>query len=100
MEGIILLFHLPERTPNKQHRKLYRLLYGGQTSSWKGKYRYHRRGMLDDVAHRKIQSGVEIVREEDAARLRKAIQATGATVEVRVVRLTPKDEKGLGLSTS
>lgn len=100
MEGVILLFRLPEGTPNRQHRKLYRALYGGRTSSWKGKYRYHRRGMLDDVAHVKIQSGVEIVRAEDAIRLRKAIKATGARVEMRVVRLTPEDEKSLGVPVS
>ncbi len=60
-------------------------LYGQATSSHGGRYRYRRRGLLDDVPHRRLIRGVLILRAEDADRVAGWLRGLGAEVHVRRV---------------
>jgi len=97
MHGALLVFFLPPRSPLGAHRRFRRAVYGEQTSSWSGRYRYRRRGLLDDLPHVLLYTGVVIVRDEDAGRLRRAIERNGGTVFRRTVKLAPADARALGL---
>lgn len=97
MDGTLLVFFLPPRSPLGAHRTFRRAIYGEETSSWSGRYRYRRRGLLDDLPHVLLYTGVVLVREEDGERLRRTIQRSGGTVIRRTVRLTSADARALAL---
>jgi hypothetical protein len=72
-------------------------LYGQETSSHGGRYRYRRRGLLDDIPHRRLIRGVLIVRTEDAGRVVELLRELGAEVHERTVTLTGEDRQVLGV---
>ncbi len=57
MNGTMILFQLPERTDHNTVNKFIQKFYGQDSTSGKGKYRYHRHGFLEDVPHRKLLRG-------------------------------------------
>ncbi|EQD76998.1 hypothetical protein B1B_01312, partial [mine drainage metagenome] len=65
--------------------------YGQETSSWGGKYSYHRSGLLDRIPHRKFLRGVVIVRDQDVREVRVFLEEWKAQVEVRDIRPTRED---------
>jgi hypothetical protein len=70
--------------------------YGQDSTSWKGKYTYHRHGLLDDIPHRKLLRGVIILRNEDVPRVLEFLGKYTLTLHVREIKLTREDENLLG----
>ena len=90
MDGVLIAFRLVKYDKNRAS-ELVKRLYGQATSSHGGRYRYRRRGLLDDVPHRKLIRGVLILRAEDADRVAEWLRGMGAEVHVRRVELTEED---------
>src|SRR2546425_3413092 len=82
MDGVLVTFRLAKYDKNRAS-ELVKGLYGQETSSHGGRYRYRRRGLLDDVPHRKLIRGVLILRAEDADRVAGWLRELGAEVHVR-----------------
>ncbi|MGI0055113.1 MAG: hypothetical protein ACREBZ_05300 [Thermoplasmata archaeon] len=91
MDGVLLLFHLPEGSSPLAHHRFRRRVYGEWTTSWGGKYRYWRKGLLDRVPHVRLRTGAILVRTKDASRLSRAIRRARGKVVYRTVRLTSSD---------
>jgi len=100
MEGVLMVFFLPLGSSKKQHRAFRRRIYGEDTSSWGGRYRYRRRGLLDEMPHVLLYTGVVIVRERDAGKLVRTIEGLDGTVFRRQVKLTGADSRALGVPLS
>ena len=95
MEGTILVFALPQETPLGVHRRFRKRIYGEETSSYGGRYRYRRKGLLDEIPHVKLYTGVVIVRRADAKRVIAAVRENGAECVWREVRLIKHDQRVL-----
>jgi len=92
-EGVLVVFHLPEGTGKAKHTVFRRKIYGEETSSWKGRYRYHRTGILDKIPHVRLYWGVVIVLGDNARTLIQTIKDNGGMAYTRIVRLEPSDMK-------
>ena len=95
-KGILIAFRLSEYDKNRAS-DLVKRLYGQETSSHGGKYRYRRTGLLEGVPHRRLIRGVIVLREEDEKRVVRLLRDIGAEVHVRRVELTAEDRKALNL---
>lgn len=98
MDGVLVVFHLPPGSSSANHREFRRRIYGEETASWSGRYRYRRRGVLDDLPHVRLYWGVVIVRREDARKFLAVVRRNGGEAVTRRIGLTPGDRKSLGLS--
>lgn len=65
--------------------------YGQETSSHSGKYKYRRKGFLDDIKHIKLIRGVIIVKKEEVNWVLDFLNQFDTKVFVRNVELD-KDE--------
>ena len=90
MDGALIAFRLIKYDKNRAS-ELVKRLYGQATSSHGGRYRYRRRGLLDDVPHRRLIRGVLVLRAEDADRVAGRLRELGAELHVRRVELTEED---------
>jgi len=61
-----------------------------------GKYRYYRKGLLDEIPHIPLIRGVFIIRDEDYRRVCKVLKDY-AVVHARRIILTKKDRQKLYL---
>jgi hypothetical protein len=95
MSVVIVVFRLPPKVPNLVATKFCQRLYGQSVSSWGGKYRYRRTGVLDGIPHRKLLRGVVVLRESDLDAVRRVLDEFQAFVEVRVIQPTPEDRLAL-----
>ena len=95
MDGVLIAFRLA-RYDKDRASELVKRLYGQATSSHGGRYRYRRRGLLDDIPHRRLIRGVLILRAEDGDRVAGWLRELGAEVHLRRVELTEEDEQHLG----
>ena len=95
-KGILIAFRLSEYDKNSAS-DLVKRLYGQETSSHGGKYRYRRKGLLEGVPHRRLIRGVIVLREEDEKSVVRLLRELGAEVHVRRVELTAEDRKALNL---
>ena len=96
MNGTMILFHFPEKTDHGTINKFMQKFYGQDSTSWKGKYTYHRHGLLENIPHRKLLRGVLILRNEDTPKVLEFLGEYSLTLHVREIKLTPDDEKTLG----
>ena len=96
MNGTMILFQFPEKTDHNTVNKFMQKFYGQDSSSWNGKYKYHRHGFMEDIPHRKLLRGVVILRGEDVPEVLDFLGKYSVTLHVREIRLTPDDEKILG----
>jgi len=96
MNGTMILFQFPERTHHNTVNKFMQKFYGQDSTSGKGKYRYHRHGFLEDVPHRKLLRGVIILRSGDVTKVLDFLGQYSLTLHVREVGLTKDDESVLG----
>ena len=94
-EGTLVVFHLPYGSAPALHRTFRRRVYGEESSSWGGKYRYHRKGILEEIPHVRLYWGVVIIRSQDQAGLTRWLRKEGAKVMVRRLWLTPSDRRSL-----
>jgi len=67
--------------------------YGQDTSSHKGKYHHHKRGLLEDIAHIRLVRGVIILKEVDLEKVLSFLNEYDAEVYTRDIILTLEDEK-------
>ena len=92
------MFRLPPKKKNVEVSKFCQRFYGQDTSSGKGKYRYRRHGLLDDIPHRKLLRGVIIVRTEDLKEVLEFLEKYDALVYYREIILLKEDEEILNSS--
>jgi len=59
-----------------------------------GKYRYRRKGLLDEIPHSSLIRGVFIIRDEDYRRVCKVLKEY-AVIHARRIILTKKDKQKL-----
>lgn len=97
MPIVVVAFHLPHGAPKAVHRDFHRAIYGEGTSSHDGKYRYHRRGLLDDVPHVWVYWGIVLLRSKDLPLLRGLLEAYSAEYFVREIKPLKKDLDCLGM---
>ena len=95
MQAVVVIFHLPEGSSLTQHRTVRRAVYGEDTSSHGGQYRYRRRGVLDEVRHVRLYWGAVIVNKEDWPRVRRVLNERGVVHHHRVIEATAADERVL-----
>ena len=94
----IVIFRLPPRKKNVELSKFCQRFYGQDTSSGKGKYRYHRHGLLDDIPHRKLLRGVIIIGSKDLKKVLTFLESYDATVYFREIKLIKEDMEILNTS--
>lgn len=90
-EVLILVFRLPPKVPNVRVSQFCQRLYGQSVSSWGGKYRYRRKGLLDGIPHRKLLRGVVLVRRSDVGPVLELLQEFQAQLEFRVIQPSRED---------
>ncbi len=95
MNGSMILFQFPEKTDHNTLNKFMQKFYGQDSSSWNGKYRYHRHGFMEDIPYRKLLRGVVILRNEDIQRVLDFLKGYSLTFHIREIRLTEDDEETL-----
>ncbi|MDR2202954.1 MAG: hypothetical protein LBE76_01350 [Nitrososphaerota archaeon] len=69
--------------------------YGQDATSHGGKYRHHKRGLLEDIAHIRLVRGVIIIKKNDLAKVLGFLNEYNAEVYTRDIILTSEDEKML-----
>ena len=99
MEGILIAFSLPTGQNKTRSSAFTKALYGQETSSHSGKYRYRRRGLLDNILYNKLIRGVIIVRSEDAKIVTAFLEKHSARFSIRNVRLEKEDCEVLNLAS-
>jgi hypothetical protein len=90
-----VIFKLPPRKKNVELSKFCQRFYGQDTSAGKGKYQYHRHGLLDDIPHRKLLRGVIIIRSSDLEKVLEFLESYDATVHFREIKLINEDKEVL-----
>jgi hypothetical protein len=97
MRGILIAYRL--RTPHDPNvaSALVKRLYGQSTSSQGGKYRYRRKGLLDEIPSVRLIRGVIIVEKRNKKKILDMLEEFDAEVYVREVVLIRKDLKALGV---
>jgi hypothetical protein len=93
MKGVAVIFRLPENTDLNTMNKFIRGLYGQDSTSWKGRYSHHRKGILEDIPHRKFLRGVLFINGDDTEKVVEYLRRFSANFYVGTVELTPDDEK-------
>ena len=94
MNGVIVVFHLPSKMRNTEISKFCQKFYGQDSSSHRGKYLYHRRGLLDSVPYRKLARGVIVLREDDLDVVVDFLSDYTRDIHVRKIELS-KDDRDL-----
>lgn len=95
MKGIIIIFRVLRYTSLRQTNQFCKKFYGQNTSTNKGRYRYRRKGFLDEVPHIRLIRGVIIISKEYAKRVIKFLQGYHAEIYVKEIDLTAKEKKRL-----
>lgn len=93
MNGYIIVFKLPPKKKNVELSKFCQKFYGQDTSSWGGKYRYHRHGLLDDIPYRKLSQGVILINKDDLKTILTFLEKYDAEIHAREVKLIEKDKQ-------
>ena len=95
MDGSIIVFSLRKDLSSSEKTGFCQRFYGDNTTTWKGKYRYHRNGLLDGIPHRKIAKGVIIIRSSDLERVKDYVRDRVEEIHVRTIVLTEEDIRAL-----
>lgn len=90
--GTLFAYRLRDQSRTATSR-LVKKLYGQETSS--GGHHYRRKGLLDEIPHRRLIRGVIVLREKDAPQVRGLLEELGCEIHERRVKLTPEDEQQL-----
>jgi len=97
MDGYIIAYRLPKGTINNGYSRFQKKFFGQETSSHGGKYRYRRKGLLDEIPHRLLIRGVIIVGPGDVDDIKEFLSDFDAEAHVRRVLLTKEDCQALGM---
>lgn len=95
MVGKLIAFVVHSKGNRTKSSMFAKKFYGQETSSHEGKYRYRRKGFLDNIPYIKLIRGVIIVSENDVSKVIKFLKNFSAEIHIRTIELTPKDEKVL-----
>lgn len=97
MNGILIAYRL--KTPHDPNvaSALVKRLYGQNTSSHGGKYRYRRKGLLDEISSVRLIRGVIIVEKKNKKKILELLDEFDAEVHIREVVLIKKDLRELGV---
>ena len=98
MQGAIVIFRLPPKTKQSVANVFCQRFYGQDASSHGGKYRYHRRGILDDIPYRKLIRGVILIEPKDLETVLAFLRRYDAEIYVRSIRFTAEDLQIIELS--
>ena len=66
--------------------------------TWKGRYSYHRHGLLDDIPHRRLGRSAVIIRIEGAWKGERFLRDHLNEFHIRRIVLTAEDMKQLNAS--
>lgn len=99
MRGKLIAFTVPTGSDRTRSSAFAKRFYGQETSVQGGRYRYRRRGLLDDIPHNKLVRGVIIVQTEDLELVMSFLDRNSAIYHVRTVELTHEDRVALGMPT-
>lgn len=91
MQAAIVIFRLPPYQANAELGKFVKKFYGQDSSSGKGRYACHRKGLLEEIPHRKLLRGVVILQKKDLEKVLAFLKEWHVQVEVRVIKPTPED---------
>ena len=91
MNGYIIVFKLPPKKKNVEVSKFCQKFYGQDTSSWGGKYHYHRHGLLDDIPYRKLSRSVILINKDDLKTILTFLEKYDAQIHAREVKLIEED---------
>ena len=91
MDGEIIVFTIPTGSNRTKSSAFVKKFYGQDSTSHAGKYRYHRKGLLDEIPHNKIGRGVIIIRTKDVATISDFLTQYSAIFAMRTVVLTEAD---------
>jgi len=94
-EGLLVVYHLPPGSSNADHNRFRWRVHGRDTSSWGGKYAYHRPGFLDGVPHVLLYTGIVILRPVDGPAFLEIVKAEGGEAVTRRVLLERGDQRSL-----
>lgn len=95
MRAALFVLGLPPGTPQPVANRFVQKFYGQESVTREGRYRYRKRGLLDTLPHRKLRSGVLIVRQQDVPRIEAFLREWGARFEVREIKPTADDRVSL-----
>ncbi|MHA1363826.1 MAG: hypothetical protein ACTSP1_15010 [Candidatus Freyarchaeota archaeon] len=95
MMGRLIAYRVYRNNDHRTTNRFCQRFYGQDASSHGGRYRSHKRGLLEDIPHVRLIRGVIIVAEEDADRVVGFLKEYNAEIHTRSVVLTPSDEKTL-----
>ena len=91
MRGWIIVYRLPAGSTQTDRVKFRQRLLGATTTSWEGRYRYHRAGLLEEVPHRAVMPGVILIGPDDRAKVESFLKEWKAALLVREVALETRD---------
>lgn len=95
MEGNIIIFRILKNAGHTKTNNFCKKFYGQDTSCQKGKYKYRRQGLLDEIPHRKLIRGVLIIKKKDTPKIVKFLKEYGAEFHTRNITLTASDKQKL-----
>ncbi len=98
MKGILIAFTVPTGKNRTKASAFVKAFYGQETSSHHGKYKYRRKGILDDIPHNKLIRGVIILKSEDANQVIEFLEKQFASYHTRIVEFSDEDCDVMGLS--
>lgn len=96
LRGRILVYALPEGSTQVDRVKFRQRLLGADTSSWEGRYEYHRAGLLDEVPHWYVMPGVLLVGADDGDRVQAFLKEWKALLLAKEVALESRDLSHIG----
>lgn len=98
MYGTLILYKLPKKISHNNANQFCKKLYGQNTSSHKGRYEYHIRGLLDEIPHHRLIRGAFIIRNQDVEKVIAFLKNYSVDVYTRTIKLTKEDIKSLEMS--
>ncbi|EQD26107.1 hypothetical protein B2A_15772, partial [mine drainage metagenome] len=98
MIGSIIVFRLPKKTEQPVANKFIQKFYGQDSSSWQGKYKFHKTGFLESIPHRKIAGGVIVLLPENLQPVLEFLSKYSAETYVRNIILDTDDGKYMGIA--
>ena len=97
MLGILITYRLKSPHDPNTASALVKKLYGQKTSSHGGRYKYRRKGLLDEIPSRRLIRGAIIIKEDDQEKIVQFLREFKAEIHVRKVVLTEEDLVALGI---
>ena len=96
MKLSIVAFRLPKGTDTNTLNKFVRGLYGQDSKSWSGKYKFHRNGILEEIQFRKCIRGVIIIQDLDLEKIISYLAKYKAEYYVGTVTHAPESDADRG----